>query len=174
MKGRDILDTLRDIHDKKEQEKLRKEEAVQKRENVKQAFYCKTKCFCGEAICKAIQMKQCSVFHNVIKSACSKASCKVNGEKPEMILPAAATSSVKTRRKNAAKATKEESEDLSSDESDSDDNETESEEEENEDCEAATAILQKMRQIKVVWCRLWNQTESTATCRKSVEAISGG
>ena len=141
MKERDILDTVPDIHDKKEQERLRKEEAVQKRENAKQAFYlCKTKCFCGEAICKAIQMKECSVCHNVIKSACSKASCKVNGEKPEMILPAAATSSIKTRHKNAAKATKKESEESSSEESDSDDNETEREEKENGDREAARAI----------------------------------
>ena len=141
MKGRDILATLRDIHDKKEQEKLAKEEAVQNKEEAKQAFYlCKTKCVCGEAICKALEMKECSICHNVIKSACSKASCKIDGAKPKMILPAAAASSVKIKRKNAVKSSKEESEESSSDVSDSDDNITESEEEENEDREAARAI----------------------------------
>jgi len=27
--------------------------------------------------------------HNVMKSVCSKAGCKVDGKKPEMVLPAA-------------------------------------------------------------------------------------
>ena len=42
---------------KKEQEKLAKEKAVQKKEKAKQAFYlCKTKCVCGKAICKTMQI----------------------------------------------------------------------------------------------------------------------
>ena len=38
--------------------------------------------------CLALGLKQCPVCLSVLRSVCSKASCKVNGIKPLMILPA--------------------------------------------------------------------------------------
>ena len=39
--------------------------------------------------CLAVGLKECPSCHSILHSICSKASCKVNGKKPEMISPAA-------------------------------------------------------------------------------------
>ena len=48
---------------------------------------CKLKCLCGELkVCKATQLKECSVCFDVLKMQCHKKACKNNdGELPEVI-----------------------------------------------------------------------------------------
>ena len=48
---------------------------------------CKLKCLCGELkVCKATQLKECSVCFDVLKTQCHKKACKNNdGELPEVI-----------------------------------------------------------------------------------------
>ena len=99
MKGRDILNTLKEMEEKKEKKRSEQDEAAQKKEEAKQAFLlCKEKCVCGEVTCNAIAMKECSVCHNILKSTCSKASCKVDGKRPAMILAAAAVAPIAKRK----------------------------------------------------------------------------
>ena len=48
---------------------------------------CREKCLCKQEKCLASDLTQCSICKNVLRSVCSKANCRVNGQKPVMILP---------------------------------------------------------------------------------------
>ena len=53
-------------------------------------FYCcKTNRVCGEAPYAAKGVKMCSKCHNILRSICSKVTCRdENGKKPNMVKPA--------------------------------------------------------------------------------------
>ena len=63
---------------------------------------CQERCLCSTKECEAIQLQQCSVCKNVLKSKCGKKACKIDGEAPVMILVAA------QKEKNWEKEQKEE------------------------------------------------------------------
>ena len=123
MKAKNVLTVLKDIESKKQEQVKSKEATAKKKEDTKLAFLkCKEKCICEKQKCEAFGLKQCPVCQDILKSACSKAKCKVDGIKPVMIVPAAATASSSKRKAPASEA--EESE---SDFSDSDFDDTENE-----------------------------------------------
>ena len=62
-------------------------------------FYrCKAKCVC-EGECRAKLLRECPNCHSVMKSTCSKASCKRDGKKPVMLRAASSTMPVTRKRK---------------------------------------------------------------------------
>ena len=69
----------------------RKKKNAQK-EDIKIAFMCcKDKCVCeGKRKCAAAGLNISEVCSNVLQCTCGKAVCKIDGERPMMILPAAA------------------------------------------------------------------------------------
>ena len=72
-----------------------KRERKQQKDKEKELFYrCKAKCICS-GICTAKGLKECTICHEIKKSACNKACC-IDEIKPKMIPTATATS---TRRK---------------------------------------------------------------------------
>lgn len=67
-----------------EAERWRKEKHL-KKEEMKGAFQrCKLKCLCGDKVCKATQLKECSVCFDVFKMQCKKACKNDDGELPKM------------------------------------------------------------------------------------------
>ena len=57
-----VLDKLKDIEDKKEQQAKSREEALKKKKDAKEAFLkCKSQCLCQQPKCLAIGLKQCPV-----------------------------------------------------------------------------------------------------------------
>ena len=89
MRAKDKASQVKVIKKKNtEAEKAKKEKANQKEENEVDFLKCKDKCTCSNEKCLAIGLKQCSICKNVLRSLCSKAGCKVNGQKRVMILPA--------------------------------------------------------------------------------------
>ena len=63
-------------------------------------FRCKEKCIFSGPTCEVINLKECSMCHNVLKSRCTKSLCQgENGEKPAMLLPAAATAGLSSWNK---------------------------------------------------------------------------
>ena len=54
---------------------------------------CKVKCVWEQPKCMAIGLKLCPACQDIFKSTCSKGKCQVDGKKPIMIVPAAATAS---------------------------------------------------------------------------------
>lgn len=126
MEGQDVLKLVESIENEKKEKQNHKEKKTQQKNKEKELFYrCKIKCVCN-GICAAKGLKECPVCHEIKKSVCSKASCRVDGMKPMMITPATATS---TRRK---KNYKDESD---SDESHSFEEESDNSEEEDDDAE---------------------------------------
>jgi hypothetical protein len=118
MKAKRVLTVVEDIKNKKDQKTKEKQDAINKKEEVKEAFIlCKVRCICREIKCKAIGWKECSICHNIMRSVCSKVGCRVDGRKPEMILPAA---SLTHRRPLFDESDNWENEDFSSEESDND------------------------------------------------------
>ena len=60
MKEEKVLDLLKEIENKKQQQAKSKEEATKKKEGAKQAFLkCKVKCVCEQEKCMAIGLKLC-------------------------------------------------------------------------------------------------------------------
>ena len=97
---------------------------------------------CGDEKCKALGLKVCPSCHSILHSIYSKASCRKDGKKPEMILPVAAIKVVKTlkfgRRGKEMPSKTERSGDLSS-ETESEESEEESESEtESDEMQALT------------------------------------
>ena len=89
MRAKDIAAKVKEIRDEKLKKQTEKEEAKKKKEEMKETFIkCKTQCTCLQRKCLASGLKQCPICLNVLRSVCSKISCKVNGIKPLMILPA--------------------------------------------------------------------------------------
>ena len=128
MKAKNAIVLVKEIKEKKEQAALHKKETVGKKELEKQTFLlCKTKCVCGKKKCSAVGLKQCPTCFQVMKSICSKNKCRVDGVKPQMILPAAA-SKAKQQPKRLFSADNDDDSQVSSSESEEDsDNGEESE-----------------------------------------------
>ena len=60
MKEEKVLDLLKEIENKKQQQAKSKEEATKKKEDAKQAFLkCKVKCVCEQEKCMVIGLKLC-------------------------------------------------------------------------------------------------------------------
>ena len=92
MHGQDILKLVKEIKEKKDSKKLAVEHKVKQKEDERQKiFRCKENCVCGENKCIALGLKECPSCHSILRSICSKAGCKTNGKRPEMIIPTAAT-----------------------------------------------------------------------------------
>ena len=49
---------------------------------------CQEKCLCSTKECEAIQLQQCSVCKNLLKSKCGKKVCKIDGEAPVILVAA--------------------------------------------------------------------------------------
>ena len=80
---------------------------------------CQEKCLCSTKECEAIQLQQCSVCENVLKSKCRKKTCKIDGEAPVMILVAAQKEKTEKRsRKRKDEESNESEEELDEDEVD--------------------------------------------------------
>jgi len=95
MRADDIIKAVeKNAQDKKFTEE--KEQALSaKKEEVKEVFYkCKQKCVCTKVggKCDALDLKECSVCHSILKSQYGKQACKSpSGEKPLMLLVDAAS-----------------------------------------------------------------------------------
>ena len=130
--GKGILELSREIEDGKKRKQAAHEDRKKNKEEQKQAFLrCKDECMCKTRTCHAINLKQCSICHDILKSMCTKMACKGNyGSKPKMIQPAAAgASKTKVKRRRLFR---EESFSCSSSE-DFDDEDIESEDEDDND-----------------------------------------
>ena len=89
MRAKDVASKVKEIKEEKLRIQAAKEAKKTQKEERKETFIrCKTKCSCNQKKCLALGLKQCSVCLNVLRSVCSKAACRVDGEKPAMILPA--------------------------------------------------------------------------------------
>ena len=99
MKAKKILHMLKDIEDKKERQTNSREEALKKKEDAKEGFLkCKSQCLCQQPKSLAIGLKQCPVYQDILKSNCSKGKYVIDGKKPVMVLPAAATTHVSKKK----------------------------------------------------------------------------
>ena len=89
MEGGKILETVSSIQDDKTKKEQDNKKRKSKQQHQIEAFYkYKKECTCGKNVCAAIKLRQCSCCHNVLKSTCSKASCRgKTGSKPLMIKP---------------------------------------------------------------------------------------
>ena len=88
---------------------------------------CQEKCVCSTKECGAIQLQQCSVCKNVLKSKCGKKACKTDGEAPLMILVAARKEKTEKTKRNR-KRKEEESEESEESEEELDEVDVEEEE----------------------------------------------
>ena len=80
--------------------KRQKEAKKQRKQTMKEMYFrCKESCVCGSKICDAAQLKECSNCHDIMKSICSKNACKVDGSKPIIITPAAASNAKQAFKK---------------------------------------------------------------------------
>ena len=119
MEAKDVISLVKSIKEQKEQKVKLKEIQMKKKEKEKEDFYrCKSKCVCKEDRCLATGLKECPSCHSILRAVCSKARCKVDGKKPKMLLPIAATKK-RTSRKLFDSFDESESETDVSDESDS-------------------------------------------------------
>ena len=133
---------VRKLIEQKEEDERKKEEKKKEREEKKKEMKmlflkCREKCLCSTKECEAIQLQQCSVCKNVLKSKCGKKACKIDGEAPVMISVAARKSKTEKRsRKRKDEESGESEEELDEDEVDAKEEGEESEAEIEEDgCE---------------------------------------
>ena len=133
---------VRKLIEQKEEDERKKEEKKKEREEKKKEMKmlflkCREKCLCSTKECEAIQLQQCSVCKNVLKSKCGKKACKIDGEAPVMISVAARKSKTEKRsRKRKDEESGESEEELDEDEVDANEEGEESEAEIEEDgCE---------------------------------------
>lgn len=109
MKANRILDLVKGIEDKKQEQAKTKEELAKKKDDARQTFLrCNAECVCQQAKCMAIGLKQCPVCKDILKSNCSKGRCQVDGKRPIMIIPAAATATASSSKSKAKKLDNEE------------------------------------------------------------------
>ena len=87
MAAQDIIATLKGIDKSKKDKEEKKKATGEKRQNDKEAYYrCLKSCQCDTKTCAALQLKQCESCHNILKSICSKSTCRgEDGSKPNMI-----------------------------------------------------------------------------------------
>ena len=73
------------ISGQKQEQAKSKEEATKKKEDEKQAFLkWKVPCFCQQAKCRAICLKQCPVGQDILTFTCSKGKCQVDWKKAKV------------------------------------------------------------------------------------------
>jgi len=68
---KDVLTIVKEIKSKNDEKAKQKEDAAQKKNEIKEAFVlCKIRwcMYCNERKCKVFGWKQCSICHNVMKS----------------------------------------------------------------------------------------------------------
>ena len=91
MEGKKVLELTEQLKIKKvDQDQARMAAGEKKRMDIEAFFKCKDKCVClkPSGKCNATKLKECPVCHNILRSVCSKASCKSDdGKKPEMVIP---------------------------------------------------------------------------------------
>ena len=89
MEGKEILEKVTAIkEDKTKKEQAKKEKKSNQQHQIEIFFKCKEECTCGKDVCAATKLRECPCCHNVLKSTCSKASCRgETGSKPIMIKP---------------------------------------------------------------------------------------
>ena len=87
MKGKKILEKVSPIKKHKAQkEQAKKEKKYKQQQEIEAFFKCKEKCTCDKNVCAATKLQECACCHNVLKSTCSKASCRgETGSKTTMI-----------------------------------------------------------------------------------------
>ena len=82
MEGQHILERIEELSKEKEKNKAAKEERKKKKtENTETFIRCEKSCVCGEAVCMAKGLRQCSQCKDVFKSSSksAKSKCKING-----------------------------------------------------------------------------------------------
>lgn len=89
MEGKKILEKVSEIKEAKaKKEQLKKDKKSNQQQQIEAFFKCKDQCTCGKNICAASKLRECPCCHNVLKSICSKLSCRdESGSKPIMIKP---------------------------------------------------------------------------------------
>ena len=103
LKGTEVRKLIEQKEEDERKKEEKKKEREEKKEEMKMLFLkCQERCLCSTKECEAIQLQQCSVCKNVLKSKCGKKACKIDGEAPVMILVAA------QKEKNWEKEQKEE------------------------------------------------------------------
>ena len=86
MEAKDAIGILKSIKESKQKEEERKEMRLrEKEENTEKFLRCKSRCMCNQQKCQASGLKQCTYCGSVLKSVCSKAACRKDGKKPQMI-----------------------------------------------------------------------------------------
>ena len=89
MEGKDVLKVVQSLKKKKEEKILAKTAKDDQIREGKEIFYrCKDHCVCGKSKCEAAGLKECSNCHNILRSVCGRAACKIDGKCPQMIFPA--------------------------------------------------------------------------------------
>lgn len=100
MEGKDVLQVVEDLKKKKEEKAQAKEAKNERKREQKELFYrCKEKCVCRKSKCEAAGLKECPICHDILRSVCSKAACKVDGKCPQMIIPANHSAKKSVKRK---------------------------------------------------------------------------
>ena len=86
--GTDMLSKMKEPKQKETERAEKKAKTAEMKENMQLLFSkCKDVFICDEVTkCAAKDFKMCSVCGNVLRSNCSKAACKIEGEKPAMVL----------------------------------------------------------------------------------------
>ena len=154
MKGKNVLELVQSIKEKKDKEVKEKDERKKQKEQEKEAFFrCRKQCVCGESVCAVINLQECPSCHNVQRSACSKSGCKEDGKKPKMILPAAALNEKKGQgRKRKFKTKPDDTESDASDYSEDESNEDSDEMVESDtDDETFDPVENATKQLLATW-----------------------
>ena len=90
MRASNIIEAVEKIAVEKKKKEEKKQAHVLKKEEAKETFYqCKQKCACEkrDGKCSAIDLKECSNYHSILKSQCRKQLCSnATGEKHSMLL----------------------------------------------------------------------------------------
>ena len=132
MEGKKILEAVSLIQMQKDEKEKAKKEMLNKKHNEKEDFYkCREKCVCDKPSgkCRASNLKECPECHNILRSTCNKAKCKVNGMKPVMIIPACELQKLKVPSRNVRRRLADISEEEISEDEDISEDEQISEEE---------------------------------------------
>ena len=129
LKGTEVRKPIEQKEEDERKKEEKKKEREEKKEEMKMLFLkYQEKCLYSTKECEAIQLQQCSVCKNVLKSKCGKKAGKIDGETPVMILVAAR----KQKTEKRSRKRKDEESDESEEELDEDEVDAEEEGEESE------------------------------------------
>jgi len=102
-------------------------------------------------MCLALKLKECPSCHSILRSVCSKAKCKTNGKKPEMIILVKTKKSAKPLQYDSDSDTEEDIDERNNTDSESD-NETDLNEMETDDTDDEQNANKKAEdQMKLTW-----------------------